>query len=107
MVIGSKGSLVILLRNPYQENAIKDTLRWGDNQSYKAALFIDDQSVLTRGLRAANLKPKVSPSWSAEFPCGYDVKGLNMTRGRCVSPYRSNKNDTDLPASRLTSLRSL
>ena len=41
MVIGSKGSLVILLRNPYQENAIKDTLRWGDNQSYKAALFID------------------------------------------------------------------
>ena len=29
MVIGSKGSLVILLRYPYQENAIKDTLRWG------------------------------------------------------------------------------
>ena len=38
---------------------------------------------------------------------GYDVKGLNMTRGRCVRSYRSNKNDTDSPASRLTSLRSL
>ena len=69
MVIGSKGSLVILLRYSYQENAIKDTLRWGDNHGYKAALFIDDQSVLTRGLRAARFQPKVSPSWSAEFPC--------------------------------------
>jgi hypothetical protein len=60
MVIGSKGSLVILLRKPYQENAIKDTLRWGDNQSYKAALFIDDQSVLTRGLRAANIAESIA-----------------------------------------------
>jgi hypothetical protein len=60
MMIGSKGSLVILLRNPYQENAIKDTLRWGDNQSYKAALFIDDQSVLTRGLRAANIAESIA-----------------------------------------------
>src|SRR5262249_32559101 len=36
VTIGSKGSLVILLRDQYQENAIRDTLGWSENQSYQA-----------------------------------------------------------------------
>jgi hypothetical protein len=44
LVIGSKGSLVMLLQDQYQENAIRDTLGWRDNQSFRAALFIDKQS---------------------------------------------------------------
>jgi hypothetical protein len=55
-----------LLRDPHRENAIKDTIGWGHNRSYKAS-FIDDQSVPTRVLRVAYLESKVSPSWSANF----------------------------------------
>ena len=44
MAFGSKGSLVILLRDQYQENAVTDALGWGENQNYRAALFIDAQA---------------------------------------------------------------
>ena len=44
VAFGSKGSLVILLRDQYQENAVTDALGWGENQNYRAALFIDAQA---------------------------------------------------------------
>ena len=87
MVIGSKGSLVILLRNPYQENAIKDTLRWGRESE------LQSRSVHRRPIRAdAGLESSEFKAESIAIMVGgismhgYDVKGLNVTRGRCVSP---------------------
>jgi hypothetical protein len=106
MVIGSKGSLVILLRDPYQENAIKDHPRLG-RQSELQSRSVRRQPISAAAGRESSVFKAESIAITAGGISmhGYDVKGLNMTRGPLYECYRSDKNDTDSPASRLTSFK--
>src|ERR1700733_10413401 len=94
-----------LLRDPYQENAIKDTIGWGDNRSYKAALYrrpiSADAGLESSVFRVEGIAILVG---GISMGRGYDVKSLKMARGPLYEC--PDRNDTDSPASGLTSSRS-
>jgi S1-C subfamily serine protease len=106
VAISSKGSLVILLRDRYQENAIRDTLGWRDNQSYRAELFIDNRSPIpsqaeriwehTLLIPLSDIDPNIVFSAKriaimvGEISMrGYDVDGLSLARAPLNECYRS------------------
>jgi S1-C subfamily serine protease len=106
VTISSKGSLVILLRDQYQENAIRDTLGWRENQSYRAELFIDNGSPIpvqaeriwehTLLIPLSSIDPNIV--FSAKRIAimvgqismrGYDVNGLSLARAPLNECYRN------------------
>ena len=105
--IGSKGSLVILLRDQFQENAVRDTLGWRDGQSYTASLFIDSGKpmvtsaqriwkhtlvILLERLDIAAIfnTAHIAISIGGISMRGYDVTGLAAAREALYECYQSH-----------------
>lgn len=105
--IGSEGSLVILLRDEFQEKAVSETLGWSKGQSYRTVLFIDKwDPIYTQAKRIwehtllipiSNIDPniifeakRISIAIGGISMRGYDVEGLSVARQDLYDCYETH-----------------
>jgi hypothetical protein len=115
--IASKGSLVLLLRDEFQENAIRDTLGWGGSRSYRGSLFIDSRPPITTQVERiwehslliplSKIDPnvlfrarKIAIAVGGISMRGYDVTGLSVARRDLYDCYKENGNEPSAPPRR-------